>query len=280
MQGKEKPDMRAIDAWVNVRIAGLGWQKQVAASLFKRSVDTLRSYTTDEMIAMMDLVGVEKAIIGVSAESPEADALAFTTKHPDRFALAAQIDPRRGLKAVRALEKLAQNEPVVAIRVLPCVIATAPDDRIYYPLYAKAVELGLPVCVTTGIPGPPLPGKCQDPMHLDDVCLFFPELTVVMANGADPWWAVAIRLMLKYPNLYLMTSACAPRYLPAELIHFMNTRGKDKILFATDFPFLPMERCLQEVGELDLRDGVRDKFLYDNAAAVFFTVGRKTVSSQ
>jgi predicted TIM-barrel fold metal-dependent hydrolase len=153
---------------------------------------------------------------------------------------------------------------------MPCTIDVPPDDRIYYPLYAKAVELRLPVTVTTGIPGPPLPGRCQDPMHLDDVCLYFPELNLVMANGADPWWAVAIRLMLKYPKLFLMTSACAPKYLPEELVQYMNTRGKEKIIFATDFPFLAMDRCIEEARALDLREGVLENFLFENASRVFF----------
>ncbi len=45
------------------------------------------------------------------------------------------------------------------------------SDAVYYPLYTKACELDLPVCLNTGIPGPPLPGEAQHPMHLDRVCL-------------------------------------------------------------------------------------------------------------
>src|SRR5205085_925085 len=116
-----------------------------------------------------------------------------------------------------------------------------------------------------------LPGRCQDPMLLDEVCLFFPELTVVMANGADPWWGEAIRLMLKYPKLHLMTSAWSPRYLPAELIQYLNTRGQEKIVFATDFPFVMPERALEEAKALDLREGVLDKYLYANAHRLFFS---------
>ena len=108
-------------------------------------------------------------------------------------------------------------------------------------------------------------------MHLDRVCLYFPELKVVMAHGADPWWGIATRLMIKYANLYLMTSAYAPRYFPPELIHFMNTRGQDKIIMASDHPVLPTERCIREASELELRPGVLDKFLYENAQRLFFS---------
>ena len=68
----------------------------------------------------------------------------------------------------------------------------------YYPLYTKCCELDLPLCINTGIPGPPIPGEAQHPMHLDRVCVRFPELRLCMIHGADPWWDTAIRLMLKY----------------------------------------------------------------------------------
>ena len=77
-----------------------------------------------------------------------------------------------------------------------------------------------------------------EPIHLDRVCSDFPDLTVVMANGADPWWDLAIRLMIKWPNLHLMTSAYRPKYLPASLLHYMCTRGPDKVMFASDHPLL------------------------------------------
>ena len=73
-----------------------------------------------------------------------------------------------------------------------------------------------------------------------------------MMHGADPWWDVAIRLMLKYRNLRLMTSAWSPKRLPDSLLHYMRTRGKDRILFASDSPALSMERTLGEAAALDL----------------------------
>jgi predicted TIM-barrel fold metal-dependent hydrolase len=107
-------------------------------------------------------------------------------------------------------------------------------------------------------------------MHLDEVCLFFPELRLIMAHGADPWWDVAIRLLLKYPNLSMMTSAYAPKYLPASLLHFMRTRGGDKVMFASDYPFLSMERCRSEVEALELDPETRHNFLFGNAHRAFF----------
>jgi hypothetical protein len=126
------------------------------------------------------------------------------------------------------------------------------------------------VSVNTGIPGPPMPAEPQRPLHLDEVCLFFPELVLIMAHGADPWWRQAIRLLLKYPKLYMMTSAYPPKYLSAELIQFMTTRGSDTVLFATDFPFLPFDRAVESARALPFRPGVLEKYLGENARRLFF----------
>ena len=67
-----------------------------------------------------------------------------------------------------------------------------------------------------------------------------------------------------------MTSAYLPKYFPPELLHYMNTRGQEKILYASDHPVLSMERCIAEAEKLDLREGVLDKFLYANAERLFF----------
>src|SRR5262249_2259304 len=80
--------------------------------------------------------------------------------------------------------------------------------------------------------------------------------------------------LLKYPNLYMMTSAYAPKYLPQELIHFMNTRGPGKVLFASDHPVLSFERCLKEATELPLREGVLERYLIENARELLNWPGR------
>src|SRR5437868_5639922 len=75
-------------------------------------------------------------------------------------------------------------------------------DTKMYPLYAKCIELDIPICVCTGICGPRVPSACQDTMLIDEVCWYFPELKLVMRHGAEPWADLAAKLLLKWPNLY------------------------------------------------------------------------------
>jgi predicted TIM-barrel fold metal-dependent hydrolase len=76
--------------------------------------------------------------------------------------------------------------------------------------------------------------------------------------------------MIKYRNLHLMTSAWSPRRLPESLLHYMRTRGPDKVLYASDHPVLTMTRCITEAKQLDLPAEVLDKYLYRNADRFFF----------
>lgn len=255
---------RIVDAWVNVAVPGrpAAWQKQVAETVFKRPPEEVfRSYSQSEILEMMDAHAVDHAVLSLRLERPEKHVLSFVEKHPERFSLSTLVDPRQGIRPLRQLQALARQLPLRLARIIPCLQNLPPDDRVYYPLYACCIELGLPVSVNTGFPGPLLPGKCQDPLALDDVCLFFPELVLIMAHGADPWWEVALSLMQRHENLFMMTSAWSPRALPPCLLHYMNGRGLAKVMFASDFPFLDWKRCLTEAAALDLRPEARAAYL-------------------
>lgn len=265
--------MPVIDAWLNVNMGELGmpeYMKAAANDVFQAGTDYWRNMSVPETLAMMDELGVEKALLMSDADAPSRHVLTFPEAAPERFRLAAKIDPRRGMPALRELTAYARSAPVASVCVTPFTVGLPPSDRVYFPLYATCIELGLPISLTTGIPGPPAPASVQDPLHLDEVCLAFPELTLVMAHGADPWWNVGIRLMLKYRGLHLMTSAYLPKYLPPELLHFMRTRGRERVIFASDHPAIPMARCLAEARKLELPAPALDAYLGGNAARIFF----------
>jgi len=264
----------AIDCWVNpftpeiATVQRPEFLVRVATDYFHRAEEVFRGTPLDEMVGLMEAAGIGAGLLTIDAANPAPMAEA-AAKYGNRFLLSAVVDPLQGMQAVRSVEQLVREWDVRLIRMIPFLINRPPNDKAYYPIYAKCIELGVAVSVTTGIPGPPMPAEPQRPLYLDEVCLFFPDLVMIMAHGADPWWGEAIRLLLKYPNLYMMTSAYLPKYLPPEMLHFMNTRGQDKILFATDFPFLPFDRSIETARALDLRPGVLEKYLGDNARRVF-----------
>ncbi len=268
---------KAIDCLVNVGFADEmqpEWMVRVKEDYFKGDDSFFQSPELPELLDDMDAHGVRRAILMTKVGAVDDRAQRYAAAEPDRFALAVGgLNLLKPMKALRALESFVRDHPVAYAVVGPSFWGDGmypPGDAVYYPLYTKCCELDLPLCMNTGLPGPPIPGEVQNPIHLDRVCVRFPELRLCMIHGADPWWDVAIRLMLKYRNLRLMTSAWSPKRLPESLLHFMRTRGTDRILFASDFPVLSMERCLGEAAALDLPDDVRSAWLHDNADAFFF----------
>jgi predicted TIM-barrel fold metal-dependent hydrolase len=107
-------------------------------------------------------------------------------------------------------------------------------------------------------------------MHFDQVCFDFPDLRIVMRHGAEPWQDLAVKLMLKWPGLYYMTSAFAPKYYPSVIIEYANTRGTDKVMYAGYYPMgLSLDRIFDEMDAVPFRDHVWDPFLRSNAMRVF-----------
>jgi predicted TIM-barrel fold metal-dependent hydrolase len=78
-----------------------------------------------------------------------------------------------------------------------------------------------------------------------------------------------IGLAWKHENVFIDTSAHLPRYYPPQLVNFMKTYGKDKVLFGTNFPQLPFQKCVEQVHELGLPEEIRLRFMRDNARRVF-----------
>ena len=176
------------------------------------------------------------------------------------------------MDGVRDLVKAYETIGIKAAIAFPagCLPQVPINDKKFFPLYAKCIELDIPICVCTGICGPRVPSACQDTMLIDEVCWYFPELKFVMRHGAEPWADVAAKLLLKWPNLYYSTSAFAPRYYPQDIIDFANTRGADKVMYAGYFPMgLSLDRIFREMPGVPFKDEVWPKFLRENAMRVF-----------
>lgn len=221
----------------------------------------------EHALALMDHYGIEQALIGAGSE----DQNRALKSHPDRFLPSIGVDPNGGTAAVQQIVKAHETFGLRALAGFPAGYSPQVpiNDKRWYPIYAKCCELGIPVFMCTGVPGPRVPMACQKVEHLDEVCWFFPELTVVMRHGAEPWEALAVKLMIKWPNLYYSTSAFAPRYYPKAIIDYANTRGADKVMYGGYFPMgLTLDRIFSELPGLPLKDEVWPKFLRHNARRV------------
>ena len=92
--------------------------KMPAGYMFK---DIPEAGTQEDYIAytlgQMDVVGIERAMIGVTEES-EVAKLALE-QHPDRFFASTEVDPNQGMDEVRKLERLHRELGLKAATAFP-----------------------------------------------------------------------------------------------------------------------------------------------------------------
>ena len=162
------------------------------------------------------------------------------------------------------------DEGFVALRQLPWLWEAPPTDRRYYPLYAACVDLGIPFCTQVGHTGPLMPSETGRPIpYIDQIAIDFPELTIVCGHIGYPWTAEMVAVADKHPNVFIDTSAYASHRYPAELVTYMKTNGRPKVMFGTNYPMITPSACLDELSVLDLDGETREAFLSGNARRVF-----------
>ena len=223
------------------------------------------------LVGEMDNYNIDKEKVGYF-EGSEA-AAAAKKNYPDRFIFDFPVDPNQGMDAVRAIRRAHTEFGISSVSVFPCGCnpQVPIDDRKMWLIYGTCCELGLPILVNVGVPGPRIPMAPQKVELVDEVCYHFPELKFVMRHGGEPWDELAIKLMLKWPNLYYSTSAFAPKHYPKSIIRYMNSRGADKIMYAGYYPQgLSLERIFEDLPNVPIKnDEIWVKFLSDNARQLF-----------
>ena len=215
----------------------------------------------------MDRYDIEIGLIGVEGDISHK----ALKNHSDRFISQGSVDPNKGEEGIRSMVRQYEEFGVCSFGAFNAGFnpQVAIDDELMYPIYSKCVELDLPIFSCAGIPGPRLPMWPQHVERIDKVMFDFPDLVFVTRHGCEPWVELAVKLMLKWPNLYYSTSAFAPKYYPKSIIDYANTRGADKIIYAGYFPIgLSLERIMTDMQEVDLKEKVWPNFLSDNARKI------------
>ena len=259
-------DPDSLAAWPSTDIVGHLFTKDAGRVERDRIMGDLGLW-----LANLDSWGIARAQVPLNFGTAD-EVFDRLSEHAARVFVSLRVDPHDGMAAVRRIDDLARRYPILrSVMIVPHMLYPhiAPNSREYYPIYSKCIERDLAVMINVGFPGPRVPAWTQNPIHLDEVCWFFPDLRVVFKHGGEPWTDTCVKMMQAWPNVYFATSGFAPKYYPKAVIDHANRRGSDKVIFAGYWPMLPYERIFREVGELPLREHVWPKFLAENAQRAF-----------
>lgn len=200
----------------------------------------------------------------------EANALPDPPQGPrGRLLPFASLNPYIVGDLAAELERLVREWDFRGVKLYPVYQYHYTNDPRLYPLYAKAQELGLPVLVHTGssvFKGARI--KYGDPLHLDDVAIDFPDLTIVMAHSGRPfWYAQAFWMARRHENVYMEVSG-----LPAKKLLDYFPRLEEishKVIYGSDWPGNPdLRRNVAAIQALPLSEEAKRRILYENAARV------------
>jgi len=281
--GLTSPNDRCVDVHVHpptkeFLVDAGGQHIEAAARKFGHSIQLK---TLEQMLSEYSEAGIEKLVLfGWDAETSSrrprvsnefiADAV---DKHPDRIIGFASIDPHKK-SAVKDLERAIRDLKLSGLKLHPQVQAFEPNDRRYYRIYEKALELGIPITFHTGSTywGAGLAGGggvklgFSNPIMLDDVAADFPELKIIMAHPGWPWQDEQLAVALHKENAYIDLSGWSPKYFQPLLVTYMTKLIPQKFLFGTDYPMLDPRRWLEDFEKLNVSPEVKRMILRENAA--------------
>ncbi len=223
-------------------------------------------------LAKMDRAGIDRSLLIAvrcgdlsvrgSFEIPYQRVADLCAENPDRFSGLAGVDPFRGMQGLRDLEAGVREFGFVGAHLYPHWFGLAPDDAKYYPYYAKCCELDIPIMMQVG-------QNLVYSITLDKVAIDFPELKLLGIHIGVPWADEMIAMAWKHENIFIGVDAYAPKHWPASLVKYLNSYGREKVLFGTDWPVIDPERAVREIAEMKLRPETMRALMRENALKVF-----------
>ncbi len=243
--------------------------------------ERIKGVPVEAFVAMMDQAGLDKALIPAIRmmsyqkktmvwDITEEEVHAVVSRYPDRLVGLAGFNPVFKLESVRRVERAVKEFGFKGVYIHTYGFGIPLNDRLYYPLYAKCVELGIPVSMQVGHSAEHMPNELGRPIHLDTVALDFPELKLIGAHTGWPWTEEMISLAWKHENVFLGIDAHNPKYLEPTVINFMKTRGQNKVIYGTNYPAVLHGESIACIrNDLGLSEKISEKILHRNAAQLY-----------
>lgn len=280
--------IKAIDCVVNPITPEImkmrpAWSNSFWTQKIGRKPGAVMGMTHKQMLAALDEAGIERAFLiaakvgrlGLpgSWHLPYKIVADAVQKYPDRFHGLAGVDPTEGMQGVRELERAVREYGFIGAHAYPHWFGLAPDHAKWYPFYAKCCELEVPYQLQVGqslvYTTEQVLTSVGRPITLDAVACDLPELKLIGIHVGIPWADEMIAMAWKHPNVYIGCDAHSPKYWPASFVHYINSYGRDKVIFGTDYPVLDFVRTRNEIEALGLNEESKRKLFRDNAMRIY-----------
>jgi predicted TIM-barrel fold metal-dependent hydrolase len=236
------------------------------------------------LLEEMDDVGIERAVAlgrrvpsisgdadphtgGSRGRVPNEDLASLQDETDDRFLCFAGIDPDEE-GAIEEVDRAINDLDLHGVSIDPGKLRPPRhvDDESLYGVLGRCEDLGVPVSLTMSYVAFPDSSYCQ-PHHLEHVADEFRELDLIISHGAYPYTLEIASLRYLYDNIWLCPDIYINRNFPmrAEMANAMEGVMSDRFIWASAYPFWPLEQAVNGFEEMELNEEVRKKIYYENA---------------
>ena len=248
-----------------------------AFSIDRRESPSYVDRSIELFVGEMEEAGIDIAVIqgqraGARWGSVSNDDIGeLIRRYPGKFVGFAGVDLHTGT-AVHEIRRSVEELGCRGLSVLPgwSDPPLHDDDRAVYPVYETALELGIPVMVTSShVIGPDM--SYAMPEYLQRVATDFPELTIIVGHACWPWTTQACALGMRCTNIYLMPEIYM--HVPGipgagDYVDVANGYMAHRMLYSSCFPTRSLDQALEDFRRLPITPESQELMLWHNGARI------------
>lgn len=206
---------------------------------------------------------VDRAIIftlnyaeAIGIDGDDSVTIDAVRRYPEKFTGFAYVDPRRP-DALERLRQSIEEGGLKGVKYGPIYNGVPLSDPRLTPIFSYCEKNDLPVTMHMGTTYTRLyAAELGRPLAVEEVALRHPDLKLVMAHMAHPWFEECIAVVRKQPHVYAEISAIYYRrwQFYNVMLAIEEYQVADKIFFGSDFPFstpeegIALTRAVREMG--------------------------------
>ena len=244
-----------------------------------------RMVTAEDLIAAMNLDGVDRAVAGGFAWSDQGLCrehndylLDCVARYPHRLIGSAAVQPRAGTAAAHELRRCLESGLRGLGELFPDGQGFSLEETaLLAPLVDLLQAAHAPLLTHTSEPvGHEYAGKGHtEPAHVISLARHFPELRIVCGHwgGGLPFYELMPEVAEALRNVSYDMAASPYLYRWRIVSIAIQTVGAHKILFGSDYPLIRPKNYIAHLRELPLEEADRAAILGVNAARLWGVEG-------
>jgi uncharacterized protein len=255
----------------------------IMKTLFPVGSPVTDTHTIPNLLAEMDLLGIEKAVVlpvrcgWLFGDDMTERYMAAIQKsgQAERFLLCGSVKPTLP-DAVQSVEDY-RKAGLKGIKMHPNMARFYPDDRSAWPVYDCCGKLGLPVLIHSGRTGfkerKTLGMKLytedySDINHFEEPIAGFPHTRFVLCHAGALQNEPAVKIAKKYPNVWLDIHGQGVGRIQA----MMKELGPERLMYGSDWAFYPEALILARLLIATENDHVVRKMIFSENAKRFWGI--------